>query len=340
MSLQTLWFVLWGVLWAVYFALDGFDLGAGMLYLPLGRDEAGKAAIRRSLGPVWDGNEVWLLTAGGATFAAFPAAYAALFSFLYTPLLLILFALIFRGTALELRAKGEGRCWGRRWDAVLTVASFLPALLFGVAFGNLFRGLPIDAAGYHGSLLTLLNPYGILTGLLFVLLFAHHGALWIAMRTSGAVAERARKSAAGLWPYLLITAAGFLVSTYFSTGLARNYLQHPVWIAVPVLAVAALVGTRALEARRNAAGAFLASGATILLVTATGLVGLYPFLIPSRLDIASSLTISNASSSPLTLKIMTVVALVFVPIVIAYQIWVYRVFRAKEDASAGPGTGY
>jgi len=340
MSLQTLWFVLWGVLWAVYFALDGFDLGAGMLYGFLGRDEAGKAAIRRSIGPVWDGNEVWLIAAGGATFAAFPAAYAALFSFLYTPLLIILFALIFRGAALELRAKGEGARWARGWDAVLAVASFLPALLFGVAFGNLFRGLPIDASGYQGNLLSLLNPYGILTGLLFVLLFVHHGALWIALKTSGGLSERARKTAAGLWSYLLITAAGFLVSTYFSTGLARNYLQHPILIAVPLLAVAALVGTRILAVKGRAGGAFLASGATILLVTATGLVGLYPFLIPSRLDLAASLTIRNASSSEGTLKIMAVVALVFVPIVIGYQIWVYRVFRAKEDPAAGPGTGY
>ncbi len=340
MSLPTLWFVLWGVLWAAYFALDGFDLGAGMLYGFLGRDEAGKAAIRRSIGPVWDGNEVWLLTAGGAMFAAFPAAYASLFSFLYTPLLLILFALIFRGAALELRAKGEGAAWVRAWDAILPAASLVPALLFGVAFGNLFRGLPIDASGYRGNLLSLLNPYGILTGLLFVLLFAHHGALWIAMKTSGGLGERALKTAGGLWPYLFITAAGFLVSTYFSTGLARNYLRNPVLIAIPALAVAALVGARILAGKRNAGGAFFASGATILLVTATGLIGLFPFLIPSRLDLTASLTIRNAASSDGTLRIMTVVALVFVPIVIAYQVWVYRVFRQKIDAGGDGEAGY
>jgi len=340
MSLQTLWFILWGVLWAVYFALDGFDLGAGMLYGFLGRDEAGKAAIRRSIGPIWDGNEVWLLTAGGAMFAAFPAAYASLFSFLYTPLLLILFALIFRGAALEFRSKGESAAWARTWDAVLPAASFVPALLFGVAFGNLFRGLPIDASGYRGSLLSLLNPYGILMGLLFVLLFAHHGALWIAMKTSGSLGKRALKMAGSLWSYLLITAAGFLVSTYFSTGLARNYLQSPILIVIPLLAVAALVGARILAMKRNVGGAFLASGATILLVTATGLIGLYPFLIPSRLDLAASLTIRNAASSEGTLRIMTVVALVFVPIVIAYQAWVYRVFRHKIDAGTDAEAGY
>ena len=185
MTLQILWFVLWGLLWAVYFILDGFDLGVGMLYGFLGRDEAEKAAIRQSIGPVWDGNEVWVITAGGATFAAFPAAYASLFSFLYSAFLLILLALIFRGAALEFRAKAEGASWARTWDLVLSGASLLPALFFGVAFGNLFRGLPIDASGYHGTLLGMLNPYGVLTGVFFVALFAVHGALWVALKTSG-----------------------------------------------------------------------------------------------------------------------------------------------------------
>jgi len=340
MSLQVLWFVLWGLLWAVYFALDGFDLGAGMLYGTLGRSEAEKAAIRRSIGPVWDGNEVWLLTAGGAMFAAFPAAYALLFSSLYLPLLVILFALIFRGAALEFRGKGEGAAWGRTWDAVLGAASFVPALLFGVAFGNIFRGLPIDASGYQGSLVYLLNPYSLLTGVLFVLLFALHGALWIALKTAGELGARALRTAAGLWSYLLISVAGFLVSSYFSTGLAKNYLEAPAWIAVPLLAVGALFVTRIMIGKANAAGAFLASGATILLVTAAGLVGLYPNLLPSRLYSVFGLTIFNASSSPVTLKIMTVVALVFVPVVMAYQAWVYRVFRHKIDAGADGEAGY
>jgi cytochrome d ubiquinol oxidase subunit II len=340
MSLQIVWFVLWGVLWAVYFMLDGFDLGVGMLYGFLGRSEDEKAAIRRSIGPVWDGNEVWVLTAGGATFAAFPAAYASLFSFLYTALILILFGLIFRGAALEFRAKSGGAAWARTWDRVFGAASFLPALLFGVAFGNLFRGLPIDASGYHGSLLGLLNPYGLLTGALFVAMFGVHGALWVALKTMGELGARARRAARELWGYLLILAVGFLAASFFSTGLAANYLRSPLWAVVPVAAVAALLATRAFIGRKRDFAAFLASGATILLITATGLVGLFPNLIPSRMDPASSLTIFNSSSSPYTLKIMTVVALVFVPIVIAYQIWVYRVFRHKIDAAGGGGENY
>lgn len=182
MNYHVIWFILWGVLWAAYFMLDGFDLGAGILYPFLGRDEAQKAAIRGSIGPVWDGNEVWLVTAGGATFAAFPAAYARLFSELYLAMLLILFGLIFRGVSLEFRSKGESPGWKRLWDDGFFLGSLVPALLFGVAFGNLFRGLPLDAKGYHGTLFTLLNPYGLLTGLLFVLLFLVHGSLWIALR--------------------------------------------------------------------------------------------------------------------------------------------------------------
>jgi len=289
---------------------------------------------------VWDGNEVWVITAGGATFAAFPAAYASLFSFLYSAFLLILFALIFRGAALEFRAKAEGAAWAKTWDITFGAASLLPALLFGVAFGNLFRGLPIDASGYHGTLLGLLNPYAILTGVFFLALFAVHGALWIALKTEGELGARALRMARERWGDLLILAAGFLVASYFSTGLAANYLKCPLWTAVPAAAVATLFATRFFIGRGRAFAAFLSSGATILLVTATGLIGLFPNLIPSRLDTAFSLTIFNSSSSPYTLKIMTVVALVFVPIVIAYQIWVYRVFRKKIDATEGAGENY
>jgi cytochrome d ubiquinol oxidase subunit II len=220
------------------------------------------------------------------------------------------------------------------------VASFLPAFLFGVAFGNLFRGLPIDASGYHGTLLGLLNPYGVLTGVLFVALFAVHGALWVALKIAGGLGARSLRIARELWSYLLILAAGFLVASYFSTGLAANYLKSPLWTAVPAAAVATLFASRFFIGRGRVFAAFLASGATILLVTATGLVGLFPNLIPSRTDSAFSLTIFNSSSSPYTLKILTVFTLVFVPIVIAYQIWVYRVFRKKIDATEGGEENY
>jgi cytochrome bd ubiquinol oxidase subunit II len=335
MTLQILWFILWGVLWAAYFMLDGFDFGAGALYNFLARTEAEKSLVRRSLGPVWDGNEVWLLTAGGATFAAFPSAYAALFSFFYTALLLVLFALIVRGVSIEFRAKGETARWKRGWDLGIGIGSFLPAILFGVAFGNLFRGLPIDVQGYHGTLLTLLNPYGLLTGVLFLCLFLVHGAAWVSLRTDGEFSERTARLAGRLWWVLLITAINFIILSYFETNLAANYRSAPVLLVVPVLTVLALVGIKLHLTKAKAGMAFAFSCAAIVLTTATGLIGLYPNLILSRTDPASSLTIFNSSSSPLTLTIMTVVVLVFIPLVIGYQTWIYRIFRKKLNDDAG-----
>ena len=333
MAFQVVWFILWGLLWAVYFMLDGFDLGAGILYRFLGRDEAEKSAIRRAIGPVWDGNEVWLLTAGGATFAAFPSAYASMFSYLYSALLIILFALILRGVALEFRAKGESAAWGRSWDIALFLGSLLPALLFGVAFGNIFRGLPIDSQGYHGTLISLLNPYGLWTGVFFVLLFVVHGALWLALKTTGKLEERALRWAQTGSFLELAAAAIFLVWTVVSTNLEGNYLRHPYWLVVPLLAVTSLLLIRFWAVQKKTGAAFFASCATIVLVTFTAIIGLYPNLIPSRLDPAYSLTAFNSSSSPYTLKIMTIVELVFVPVVISYQVWVYRVFRTKIGSS-------
>lgn len=329
MTLQILWFILWGVLWIGYFVLDGFDLGTGMLYPFLAKDESARSAVRRSIGPVWDGNEVWLLTAGGATFAAFPAVYASMFSFLYTALLLVLFALIIRGVSLEFRSKAPGRRWAKTWDAGIFVGSALPALLFGVAFGNIFRGLPFDASGYHGSLLALLNPYGLITGLLFVDLFLVHGALWIAMKIEGEAGERALRTANQFWPGLVVVASVFLAFTPRMTRLSDNYEAAPYLAVVPLLAVASLVMIKVYAVKKRAGKAFLASALTIGLTVATGLIGLYPNMLPSRTDPGASLTIFNSSSTPLTLKIMTIVALIFVPIVIAYQVWVYRVFRKK-----------
>ena len=327
------WFILWGILWAAYFMLDGFDLGAGILYPFLGRDEASRSAIRVAIGPVWDGNEVWLITAGGATFAAFPSAYATLFSELYTAMLLILFGLIIRGVSLEFRSKGETPGWKKLWDAGFFAGSLVPAFLFGVAFGNLFRGLPIDAGGYHGSLFTLLNPYGLLTGVLFVALFMVHGALWLALKSNGSLAESAQRRARPLWILAAAAAVVFLCWSALDTGLAENYLDRPVWLVVPLLAVASLVLVRVWSGKGRPLPAFLASCATIVLTIFTGVIGLYPTLIPSRLDPAHSLTIFNAASSAATLKVMTIVAVVFIPIVIAYQAWVYRVFRGKSSGS-------
>lgn len=342
MAFQITWFVLWGVLWAVYFMLDGFVLGTGMLHNFIGQKDGERRVLLNTLGPIWDGNEVWLITAGGATFAAFPTTYALMFSYLYTALLLLLFSLIVRGVSFEFRSKVESPAWRRLWDGALGVCSLLPALLFGVAFGNIFAGLPMDAAGYHGNLFSLLNPYGLLTGVLFVLLFLEHGALYTTVKTTGDLSKRARKTAGGLWPVLLVVAVAFLASTWFATHLFDNFLAHPALLAIPTVAVAALLAIRVFLAQGAPLKAFAASCVTILTVVATGVTGLFPNLIPSSLDPAYSLTIFNSSSSPYTLKIMTVVALVFVPIVIAYKIWVYRVFRAPvtEEEVLGSEEAY
>jgi cytochrome d ubiquinol oxidase subunit II len=335
MALQTLWFILWGALWAVYFTLDGFDFGAGMLRLFLAREEAGRQVSLAAIGPVWDGNEVWLITAGGATFAAFPGTYASMFSFLYLPMLLILFSLIIRGVSIEFRNKDEGRRWRANWDRLLALTSFSAPLVLGLGFGNIFQGLRFDSSGYHGTFWQLFNPYGLLTAVFFVLLFLQHGALWLVYKTEGELAKRSARWAGALWFAVLVAAAAFLVFTGFATKLYDNYFSHPGWFILPLLAVAALVAVKVFQAGSRALAAFLSSCAVILLVFATALVGLFPNLIPSRLDPAANLTILNSSSGPYTLRLMAVVALVFVPIVIVYQLLVYRFFRSKTKAEEG-----
>jgi len=340
MEFQIIWFILWGVLWAVYFMLDGFVLGTGMLHYYLARTDQDKKILIAAVGPVWDGNEVWLLTAGGATFAAFPTTYALMFSYLYSALLLLLFSLIIRGVSLEFRGKITGDAWKKTWDLGIVIGSALPALLLGVAFGNIFSGLPMDAAGYHGSLLSLLNPYGLLTGVLFVLLFLVHGSLYVSIKTVRDLSAKASNLAGKLWDALLLIAVSFFIATAFATKLYNNYMSVEVLLVVPLLAVAALIGIRIFLAKANALMAFVSSCVTILMVVFTGVIGLFPNLIPSSTNLAYSLTIFNSSSSIYTLKIMTVVAFIFVPIVIAYKIWVYRIFRSrvtendvlKEDA--------
>ncbi|MFA6001479.1 MAG: cytochrome d ubiquinol oxidase subunit II [Thermoleophilia bacterium] len=337
MNYQAIWFILWSVLWAVYFTVDGFDFGACMLQRFVSRSEEDRRAIINTMGPVWDGNEVWLITAGGATFAAFPAVYASMFSFLYSALMLLLFALIFRGVAFEFRGQRESRSWRNGWDWALMLGSFVPALLFGVAFGNIFEGLNFDAAGWHGSLLGLLNPYGLLTGVLFVLLFLQHGAVWLKLKTSGEVAERSAAIAGKVWYALLVVAVAFLVYTNFATHLYDNYRNQPLWAIVPLVAVLALLGIKLFTRAGRYFAAFISSCLTIMTVVATGVVGLFPNMIPSSVDAAANLTIYNSSSTTYTLQIMTVVALIFVPIVIAYQLWVYLIFRedmGSEDIYA------
>ena len=331
---QIIWFVLWSVLWAVYFMLDGFVLGTGFMAGFLAKNDTEKRVLINSVGPIWDGNEVWLVTAGGATFAAFPTTYALMFSNLYSALILLLFALIVRGVSFEFRGKIDSNAWRSSWDTAIIISSFLPALLFGVAFGNIFKGIPMTNNfttfnfSYDGSLIGLLNPYGLLTGVLFVLLFAVHGSLYAAIKTTGDLSKRGAEIANKLWLPLLVVAVAFLGYTYPATKLYDNYLKAPVLLIVPLIAVVSLLLIKVFIAKGSCHKAFLFSCFTIVFVVFTGVAGLFPNLIPSSIDPLSNLTIFNSSSSLLTLKIMTGVVAVFLPIVIAYKIWVYRLFRA------------
>ncbi len=330
MVLQTIWFFLWGLLWAVFFMTDGFDLGIGTLYPFLGKTDQDKRMMINALGPLWDGNEVWLITAGGVTFAAFPLVYSVMFSSLYSALMLILFALILRGVSFEFRGKVESSRWRKVWDTCIFIGSFVPALLFGVAFANIFKGIPIDHNGiYQGTLFTLLNPYGLLGGVLFVLLFMTHGALWLSIKTDGDLHERAVSTAKKIWPVLVCVAVIFLIASRFSTDLYNNYFEHPAFFIVILITVLALLSIRFFLAKKTYFKAWFASALTIVGATFFGVIGLFPNLFPSSLNPRYSLTANNASSSPLTLKIMLIVVILFIPVVIGYQIWAYHLFKGK-----------
>lgn len=332
--IETIWFAIWGVAWAVYFMLDGYDLGVGMLLPFLGRSETDRRVMINSMGPFWDGNEVWLITAGGVTFAAFPRTYAVMFSSLYTPLMLLLFALILRGVAFEFRGKLQSAAWSRIWDACLVFGSFVPSLLLGVAFANIFAGIPIDDQGiFHGNLLTLLNPYGLAGGVLFVLLFAVHGAIWLAAHCEGELRTRAVKTAKALYIPGALMAVVFLVMTWFCTHLWQNLLATPVLLVVPLLAVLGLLGIRWFLAQGALWKAWFSSALLLVGAVLFGVAGLYPNLLPSSLNPAASLTATNSASSHLTLWIMFGVVVCFLPVVIGYQIWVHVKFRDTVTAS-------
>jgi cytochrome d ubiquinol oxidase subunit II len=330
MILESTWFFLWGLLWAVYFMTDGFDLGIGTLMPFLAKTDADKRAMVNSIGPLWDGNEVWLLTAGGVTFAAFPQVYAVMFSSLYSALMLILFALILRGVAFEFRSKVDNDGWRRVWDICIFAGSAVPALLFGVAFANIFRGIPIDQNGiYQGSLFTLLNPYGLLGGILFLIVFLLHGSLWLTTKAQGELQQRAVSVANKLWPVLLAVAVIFLAASIFATSLYANYLNNPILFAVILLTVCALLGIKVFLAKQAYFKAWCASALTIVGTTFYGIIGLYPKMLPSNIDVAYSLTAHSSASSPQTLKIMLMVVVLFLPVVLAYQIWAYFLFKGE-----------
>jgi cytochrome d ubiquinol oxidase subunit II len=323
MALTDVWFILIAVLWTGYFVLEGFDFGVGMLLPLVGRTDTDRRVAINTIGPIWDGNEVWLLVAGGATFAAFPEWYASLFSGFYLALLLILVALIVRGVAFEFRGKINSARWRRNWDIAIVVGSAVPALLWGVAFANIVAGVPLDAHHeYTGSLLTLLNPYGLLGGLVTLTLFAFHGAGFLALKTTGPVRERAAALAKSTGLAAIVLGGLFLLWTFLAHGR--------LWTLVPVLVAAgALVAAVVAGARRREGWAFACTTLAIVAVMVTLFGTLYPNVLPSSTDPAFSLTTTNASSTPYTLTIMTWVAAVFTPIVLAYQAWTLWVFRRR-----------
>jgi len=341
--LGDIWFFLWGLLWGIYFALGGFDFGLGLILPVLGLgSEKERNTMHLVTAPFWDGNQVWLITAGGVTFAAFPLAYAVMFSSLYTALLLLLLMLILRGVAAELRPQSQCRLWRQSWDCLGAGAAFIAALLLGVAFSNIFRGLPLDAdhlfkgceiMGLTSNTLSLLHPYCLLGGLLFVVMFAVHGALYLSWRVSGDLSAKSLLTAKVLWPVFLVLFLLYVVLTFAWAGLWVNYAAQPLLLLLPlVCAIAFLAGGHQLYRHSKAKAAFIYNGLGIITLALTGVMGIYPNLLPSRLSPAGALSIANSSSSPKTLAIMLCVAVVFVPVVILYQWWAHR--RLAQRLSA------
>jgi cytochrome d ubiquinol oxidase subunit II len=340
-DLNSLWFLLIAVLWMGYFFLEGFDFGVGILLPFVGRNDLDRRVAIRTIGPLWDGNEVWLLVAGGATFAAFPEWYATLFSGFYLALFLILVGLIVRGVSFEFRSSGRHPRWRSWWDGAIFFGSALPALLWGVGFANIVRGVPIDAAHeYTGTLWTLLNPYALLGGLTTLLLFTLHGATFLGLKASGPVAQRAHTYASRMALPTAVVAAGFLAWTLAdAAGGNRGTFPMAALIAVAaVAAVGALASTPLLMAKRDG-WAFTATGVTIVVAVLMLFMALYPRVMPSSTAAANGLDIHNASSTPATLRVMSVVALIFVPVVLAYQAWTYWVFRKRVTREQLSETG-
>ena len=331
MQLHDVWFLLIGFLWTGYFVLEGFDFGVGMLMPFLGRNERERGAVISTIGPVWDGNEVWVLTAGGAMFAAFPYWYATLFSGFYIALFLILVALILRGVAFEFRGQRTDARWRLGWDAAIFFGSVVPALLWGVAFANIVAGVPIDKDGnFTGNLFTLLNPYGLLGGIVTLTLFATHGAAYLALKTTNDLRARANAMVLGLGVVAAVAAVVFLAWTAADKAV-------PGSMAASVVAAVALVGALAANRLRREMWTFIATAVTILMAVVALFANLYPNVMPSTTNSAFSLTVSNASSTDLTLQIMTIVAVIFTPLVLLYEGWTYWIFRRRITSPRSGG---
>jgi len=323
-TLQTLWFILIAVLWIGFYFLEGFDFGVGMLLPFLGKKDEERRAIINTIGPSWDGNEVWLLTAGGATFAAFPNWYATMFSGFYIALFLLLVGLIVRGISFEYRSKDSSPRWRRTFDWLIAVGSFLPSLLFGTAFANLARGVPINEnMMFTGNLFTLLNPYGLIGGLTMISVFLLHGANFLALKLDGELRARARRAARTVYWAAAATVVLLAVTTYIYTDITSK-----LGIA-PIAVVAVLLSTIYFINRRREGWAFAFTGLYIVLTQVVFFALMFPRVMISSTNPAWSLTIYNASSSQYTLGVMSIVALIFVPIVLAYQGWTYYVFRKR-----------
>lgn len=328
MDLQTIWFVLVTVLFTGFFVLEGFDFGVGILHPFMSSDDRERRAIINTIGPFWDGNEVWLITAGGAMFAAFPEWYATLFSGFYPALLLMLVALIMRGVAFEFRSKHDNPAWRSFWDWSIFAGSAIPALLWGVALANFIRGVPIDQSmNYAGGFFNLLNPYALVCGLASLCIFTLHGAVFLTLKTTGILRERAMNLAKKVWAPATLLSLAFTIYTFIETDLFRKLGLNPG--IIPVFSVLALLSVIVLL-RRNASGwAFAMTAVAIAFSTVTIFMGLFPRVLVSSLNPEWSLTIYNSSSSDYTLGIMTIVAAIFVPIVLVYQGWSYWVFRQR-----------
>jgi cytochrome d ubiquinol oxidase subunit II len=331
-TLQTIWFVLIAILWVGYFFLEGFDFGVGMLLPFLGKNDTERRAIINTIGPHWDGNEVWLLTAGGATFAAFPNWYATLFSGFYIALFLLLVGLIVRGVAFEFRSKDQNPRWRSFWDWCIFAGSLVPALLLGVAFANLVKGVPIDARMvYTGNLGTLLNFYGLLGGLSLVAVFILHGINFLNMKLSGDLLARSRRLAPMTWVVAFVFLSSLMIATVLMTDGVANH--GPIVMIVPLLSVVSMLLAGSLIQKKREGWAFSLAGLAIILIPVSYFLIMFPRVMVSSTSPNFSLTVSNASSSAYTLNVMSVVALFFVPLVLAYQVWSYWVFRKRMETN-------
>jgi cytochrome d ubiquinol oxidase subunit II len=332
MVLNIIWYCLIFALFAGYAVLDGFDLGVGALHLVAGRNDSERRIVLNSIGPVWDGNEVWLVVGGGALFAAFPNVYATVFSGFYLALMVLLLALVFRAIAIEFRSKRPERWWRQTWDVAFSAASILVAFLLGTALGNIIGGIPLDAdSNYAGTFVGLLNPFAILTGLATVALFLMHGSIYLVMRAEGDLHEHIRKLANRCMIFFVLIYILLTMATLLYVPKMGEHMKHRPWLLVaPLLTLLAIANVpRQMTHKQNYGYAFISSCAAILGLILLVAIGMFPDLVPSTSSAHGSLTLYNAASTPLTLKIMLIVAVIGIPMVSVYTVAVYWLFRGK-----------